>query len=151
MEFVEGHSKPEILSKEEEIKEFTEILITLDKSLWAKYERPIEIVEMGNEKLPWTSRNDIMCSAPMLSGIFAAFGKSFKSDKYNQRKEKFFQILLSGENDPLKLEIMSKLLQDEKGRSSKFGETTRNFFFTALREFFSGEDNFDKVWRLSAT
>ncbi len=155
MEFVEGHSKPEILSREEEIQEFTEILLILDKSLWAKYEYPI-IVDINKENnkennFPWTSRNEIMGSAPMLSGIFSAFGNAFKSDKYNPRKEKFFQILQNGEKDPLKLEIMSELLQDEKGRSSKFGETTRNFFFKALREFFNGEDNFDKVWRLSAT
>lgn len=155
MKFVEEHSNPEVLSKEEEIQEFTEILISLDEFLWEKYKDPlITHDEEGKEiKLPWTSRNEIMNSPPMLAGIFASFGKIFGNDrdKYKKRKEKFFQILGSNIEDPLKLRIMSDLLQDEKGRSVKFGETTRNFFFHALMEFFNGEDDFKEVWGRAAT
>jgi hypothetical protein len=154
MKFIEEHSTSEILSQEEEIKELTEILITLDKALWDKYKLPIKSEdENGKEtKLPWTSRNEIMGSAPVISGIFASFGKAFNDkDKYNKRKKEFFQMLQKNENDPLKLEIMSEILQDEKKRSTKFGETTRNFFFNALREFFNGEDNFETIWRRATT
>ena len=154
MKFIEEHSTSEILSQEEEIKEFTEILITLDKALWDKYKLPIKSEdENGKEtKLPWTSRNEIMGSAAVLSGIFASCGKAFNDkDKYNKRKKEFFQILQKNENDPLKLEIMSEILQDEKKRSTKFGETTRNFFFNALREFFNGEDNLEIIWRRATT
>lgn len=151
MKFVEEHSKPEILSKEEEIQEFTEILTTLDKALWDKYKDPIKNDE--ETKLPWTSRNEIMNSAAILSGIFASFGKAFATDrdKYNQRKESFFQILRKNEEDPLKLKSMSKILQDEKKRSTKFGETTRNFFFKAFRESFSGENDFEIIWQRATT
>ncbi len=152
MKFVEKHADPEILSKEEEIQEFTEILIEFDKVLWDKYQYPEKIEdEEGNEKiLPWTSRKDIMTSPAVLSGIFASFGKTFDRDKnkYRARKEKLFQILENLEEvDPLKLKIMSGILQDEKKRSTKFGETTRNFFFRAFLEFFNGEDNFEEVWQ----
>lgn len=151
MKFVEEHSSPVTLSKEEDIQEFTETLINLDKALWDKYKSAIKVDE--ETILPWTFRNDIMTSATILSGIFASFGKAFSTDrdKYNQRKEKFFQILREGEDDPLKLNIMSKILQDERKRSTKFGETTRNFFFNALKEFFSGEDNFEKIWQRATT
>lgn len=153
MEFVKTHSKPEMLSKEEEIQEFTDVLINLDKGLWGKYRQPIQTEVGSGETEPWTSRKEIMTSAPILSGIFAAFGYALKNDKdgYNSRKGKFFQILQGAESDPLKLKIMSKLLQDEKKRSTKFGETTRNFFFNALREFFKGEDNLERLWTRSAT
>jgi hypothetical protein len=151
MKFVEEHSDPDILSNEEEIQEFTEILIEFDKALWNKYKQPIKTEgEDGKEnELTWTSRKDIMNSPATLSGIFASFGKAFKRDRsvYSKRKEKFFQILERDENDPLKLEIMSEILQDEKKRSTKFGETTRNFFFHALTEFFNGEDNFEQIWQ----
>lgn len=150
MKFIEEHSTSEKLLNEEEIKEFTEILITLDKALWDKYKQPIESEDETGEKtkLPWTSRKEIMNSAPVLSGIFASFGKVFNDrDKYNRRKKVFFQILQKDEDDPLKLKIMSEILQDEKKRSTKFGETTRNFFFNALREFFNGEDNFETIWK----
>lgn len=147
MRFVEEHSNPETLSKEEEINEFTEILIEVDKLLYEKYRYPIEDEE--GQKLPWTSRNNVMGSAAILSGIFASFGKKFATDKerYIQRKEKLFQILQNDARDPLKVEIMSKILQDEKKRTTKFGETTRNFFFSAFREFFNGEDNFEEIWK----
>ena len=155
MKFVEEHSDPKMLSKEEEIQEFTEILIKLDEFLWRKYKDPLKTQdEEGKEvKLPWTSRKEIMNSSPILAGIFASFGKIFGNDrdKYTKRGKKFFQILESVTDDPLKLEIMSDLLQDEKGRSAKFGETTRNFFFHALMEFFNGEDDFEVVWGRAAT
>lgn len=155
MKFVEEHSDPEKLSKEEEIQEFTEILIDLDRALWDKYKQLIKTEdENGREiNLPWTSRKDIMNSPPILSGFFASFGEVFGNnrDKYSKRKEKFFQILKRDENDPLKLEIMSEILQDEKKRSTKFGETTRKFFFHALMEFFNGEDDFKKVWQRATT
>jgi len=155
MKFVEKHSDPEILSKEEEIQEFTGMLIDLDEALWSKYKRPVKNEdEDGKEmNLPWTSRKDIVNSPPILSGIFASFGKVFESDrdKYSKRKEKFFQILKRDKDDPLKLKIMSEILQDEKRRSTKFGETTRTFFFHALMEFLNGEDDFGKVWQRATT
>jgi len=151
MKFIEEHSTVEKLLNEEEIEEFVEILINLDKALWAKYKIPIEekTPEGETTKLPWTSRNDIMGSATVLSGIFASFGRAFadSKDKYNQRKEKLFQILgTENEKDPLKVRIMSEILQDEKKRTTKFGETTRKFFFAAFREFFKEENNFEQIW-----
>lgn len=155
MKFIEDHSDPEILSKEEEVNEFIETLIALDKEIWNKYPQSITIEdEEGNESsLPWTSRRDIMTSAAILSGIFAAFGKIFKNEreKYRQRKTQLFHILREDNVDPLKLEVMSQILQDEKTRSTKFGETTRNFFFNALKKFFDGEDNFGEIWQRVST
>lgn len=150
MKFIEEHSTSAILGQEEEIREFTKILIALDKALGAKYNQPIKSEdETGKEiKFPWTSRNEIMGSAAVLSGIFASFGKAFNDkDKYNKCKKEFFEILQKDENDPLKLKIMSTILQDEKKRSTKFGETTRNFFFKAFKEFFNGENNFEIIWQ----
>jgi len=151
MKFVEDHAQLEILSQESEVQEFTELLITLDDALWDKYKQPITFEdESGQEtEMPWTSRNDIINSPAVLSGIFASFGESFKlrKGKYNERKRKFFQVLKTDEEDPLELEIMSKILQDEKKRSTKFGETTRNFFYNALKEFFRGEDDFKEIWQ----
>ncbi len=155
MKFVEKHSDPKILSNEEEIQELTEILIDFDKALWDKYKDPITTEDENGEEinLMWTSRKDVMTSPAILSGIFAAFGKVFESDrnKYNKRKKQFFQILKREEEDPLKLKIMSEILQDEKKRSTKFGETTRKFFFRAFMEFFNGEDNFEEVCRRATT
>lgn len=151
MKFVEEHAQLEILSKEDEVQEFTELLITLDDALWHKYKQPIKDEDEGGigTEMPWTSRNEILNSSAVLSGIFASFGEAFKlrKEKYNERKRKFFQVLKTDEEDPLELEIMSKILQDEKKRSTKFGETTRNFFYNALREFFRGEDDFKEIWQ----
>lgn len=146
MKFIEEHSAPERLLKEEEIEEFVNVLITIDKSLWNKYQKPLT---EENIDLPWTSRKEIIGSAPILSGIFAVFGKEFSENKigYNQRKMKFIEILQRDEDDPLKLRIMSRILEDEKRRTPKFGETIRKFFSAAFRAFFKGEDNFDQIWQ----
>ncbi|MEJ5350294.1 MAG: hypothetical protein WHS65_01750 [Melioribacteraceae bacterium] len=153
MNFIEEHSSTEILRKDEEVNEFVDILINLDNALWNKYKNGIT-EEDGKRILPWTSRNNIMNSPAILSGIFAAFGKAFSEtqdkNEYKKRKEKLLQILSTNENDSLKLESMSKILEDEKSRTQKFGETTRKFFFNAFREFFiRNEDNFERIWQRS--
>lgn len=156
MKFIENHSSVKKLLSDEEIEEFVDILINLDKHLWEKYKEPIEEEneEGENRSFPWTSRNDIINSAAILSGIFASFGEAFSKDRerYMKRKEKFFQILQEHQNnDPLKLSTMSRILEEEKKRTTKFGETTRKFFFEAFRKFFKEEDNFDQIWKYAAT
>jgi hypothetical protein len=106
LNFIENHSDPAILSKEEEIQEFTDTLIALDKCIYEKYREPLTTVRERKEiKLQWTSRQEIIGSPAILSGIFAAFGKSFKNDKtkYTPRKAKLIEILSNAINDPLKL------------------------------------------------
>jgi len=151
MEFIESHSKSEMLLNEEEVNEFIEVLLKLDEGLSDKYPKSIETTDENNEpiKIPWTSRNEIMTSSPILGGVFAGFGKAFNNDtvKYKERKKTFFDILSKkDETDPLRLEIMSKILQDEKKRTKKFGETARKFFYEAVKIFFNGEDDFRKIW-----
>lgn len=161
--FIEEHSDSKVLLSEEEIEEFVDVLIKFDKILWEKYKEGIteedgyeETEESEKERkppLPWTSRNGIIKSAAILCGIFGYFGKAFSDNRknYNERKNKFFEILQKQETDPLKLRIMSEILQDEKKRTTKFGETARSFFFSAFREFFRGEDDFEEIWKQATT
>lgn len=152
MRFIEEHSDTSKLCSDDDIEQFSDLLFSLDEKLWEKYrERIKESDDSGNVKLlEWTSRNDFMNSAPFLSGFFASCGKYRKrnNENYENRKNKFFKIFDENTEDPLKLRILSDILEDEKARSKKFGITLRNFFFHGFNEFFGGdEDNFEMIWQ----
>jgi len=151
MRFIEEHSDTSKLCSDEDIEQFSNLLFSLDEKFWKKYrERMTESDEFGNKKsLEWTSRNDFMNSAPFLSGFFASCGKSRNknNENYESRKNKFFRIFDENTEDPLKLRILSDILEDEKARSKKFGITLRNFFFHGFNEFFEGENDFEMIWR----
>jgi hypothetical protein len=89
-----------------------------------------------------------MRSAPVISGIFAAFGwASTKVNSYANRKSQFFNILSQPEHgDPLALITASKILEDKRKRSKKFGDDTRKFFFEGFKEFFNSGENFVDIW-----
>lgn len=152
--FIEEHSDTSKLCSDEDIEQFSNLLFSLDEKFWKKYrERMTESDDFGNEKsLEWTSRNDFMNSAPFLSGFFASCGNSRNknNENYESRKNKFFRIVYENTEDPLKLRILSDILEDEKARSKKFGITLRNFFFHGFNEFFEGENDFEMIWRRAA-
>ncbi len=151
MRFIEEHSDTSKLCSDDDIEQFSNLLFSLDEKLWKKYEkRKTKIDDFGAEKLlEWTSRNDFMNSAPFLSGFFASCGNSRNknNENYENRKNKFFRIFDENTKDPLKLRILSDILEDEKGRSKKFGVTLRNFFFHGFNEFFNGENDFEMIWQ----
>ena len=152
MRFIEEHSDELKLYSDDDIEEFSDLLFSLDNKLWKKYrERMKGTDDLGNEKsLEWTSRNDFMNSAPFLSGFFASCGKyrNRNNKNYRNRKNKFFKIFDEDKEDPLKLRVLSDVLEVENARSKKFGITLRNFFFNGFNEFFGGdEDNFEMIWQ----
>lgn len=151
MRFIEEHSDTSKLCSDEGIEEFSNLLFNLDEKLWEKYrERIKESDDFGNVKsLEWTSRSDFMNSAPFLSGFFASCGnfRNKYNEKYESRKSEFFRIFDENTEDPLKLRILSDILEDEKARSKKFGITLRNFFFCGFNEFFRDENDFEMIWQ----
>lgn len=125
MKFIEEYSSQEKLSKEDNIEEFVDIWINFNEVLEKKYK-----------------------SSAVLSGIFAAFGEAFESQSYIQRKTKLFNILRSQEKDPLKLEIMSKIVEDKKKKTIKSDDSIRKLFFSVFREFLiKEEDDFETIWK----
>lgn len=151
MRFIEERSNKLKLGSDDDIEQFSNLLFSLDEKFWKKYrERMTESDDSGNEKLlEWTSRNDFMNSAPFLSGFFASCGNSRNknNENYGGRKNKLFRIFDENTEDPLKLRILSDILEDEKARSKKLGITLRNFFFHGFNEFFEGENDFEMIWR----
>lgn len=151
MRFIEEHSDTLKLGSDDDIKHFSNLLFNLDEKLWKKCrERMLESDDFGNEKsLEWTSRNDFMNSAPFLSGFFASCGKyrNRNNRNYKNRENEFFRIFDGNTEDPLKLRILSNILEDEKARSKKLGITLRNFFFHGFNEFFGGENDFSMIWQ----
>ncbi|MDO9464210.1 MAG: hypothetical protein Q7J67_02810 [bacterium] len=151
MRFIEEHSDTLKLCSDDDIEQFSNLLFNLDEKLWKKYrERMKESDDFGNEKsLEWTSRNGFMNSAPFLSGFFASCGnyRNRNNENYESRKSEFFRIFDENIEDPLKLRILSNILEDEEARSKKIGITLRNFFFHGFNEFLGGENNFEMIWQ----
>jgi hypothetical protein len=155
MKFIEEHSSIQSISENKEIKEFADLLLKLDEGLSNKYKNGLDDTESLDDtereeksKIKWTSRNELMGSAPVISGIFAAFGWAFtKVNSYENRKSQFFNILSQpNQEDPLALRIAGKILEDRKKRSKKFGDDTRKFFFEGFKEFFNSGENFVDIW-----
>jgi len=149
MKFIEEHPSTQSILDNKELKEFSVILVSLDASINDKYGDGLIDIESEEEiRLKWTSRNDIMRSAPALSGIFAAFGTAFKKGEvYTNRKSNLFEILNNpNQTDPLSLGIASKILEDKRKRSKKFGNDTRKFFFEGFKEYFNSEEQFENIW-----
>lgn len=149
MKFIEEHPSMQSILDNKELKEFSEILVSLDERIYNKYaDGLIDSENEDGSKLKWTSRNDIMRSAPVLSGIFAGFGTAFKKETvYTNRKNKFFETLTNqNQTDPLALSIASKILEDKRKRSKKFGDDTRKFFFEGFKEYLNSEEDFKNIW-----
>lgn len=150
LQFIKEHSDTAKLASDEELEEFSNLLFALDKKLWEKYEERLSQEDPEGNKKPveWTSRNDFMHSAPFLSGFFASFGKFRKEDKasYETKKKELLTVFDKEDEDPLKLMILSEILEKEKAVSKKFGTTVREFFFRAFNEFFRGETNLQTIW-----
>ena len=135
------------------IETIVEFLILLDEVLYKYYEEPIKSEE--GEVIPFSSRDALMNSSPFLSGFFAALGRYNKDGKKSriEHLKRFLNNLnntVEGkiQDDPLKLDFMSKILIEKKERTKKWGEEQRRFFFSAFREFMHEEsENFIDAWR----
>jgi len=151
MKFVEDHSKAKKLYSDEELEEFTNVLFKLDHNLWEKYKEKMKEEDIdGNEiEIKWTSRNEFINSAPILSGLFASFGKALRKNQTNylERKNKFFDVLNIESEDPLQFKLLGQIIEEEKKTSKKFGNTVRKFFFKAFNEYFGGENDFQEIWK----
>lgn len=135
------------------IETIVEFLILLDEVLYKYYEEPIKSEE--GEVIPFSSRDALMNSSPFLSGFFAALGKNNKDNKKSRidHLKRFLNTLnntVEGkiQDDPLKLDLMNKILIEKKERTKKWGEEQRRFFFSAFREFMHDEsEDFIDAWK----
>jgi len=137
--------------EDKNINLFVRFLLLLDEVLWKYYKEPIKDEE---EKLSFTSRDDLMNSAPFLSGFFAAIGESRKLkdlEAIEYAKTYFTNLLKKDEEDPLRLKIMSKILSAEKEKAKRWGAEQRDFFYKAFDKFLTrGLNDFSNVWELAA-
>lgn len=145
MRFIEEHSMIGAL-KDEEIELFTKLLLKIDEKLYKKYSEPLKVDDIT--PLTLTSRSELLNSAPFLCGFCAALRNSLKRDegKFNDRIESLWEKLESKNLDPLSLEIMSKILEEEKKDAKRWGNEQRRFFRRAFDDFFRGEDYFERIW-----
>lgn len=135
------------------IELFTRFLLLLDEILWKYYKEPI--LDDEGKKLLLTSRDELMNSAPFISGFFAAVGKCRKDKESLRRLDRgrqyLMKILTQSKQNPLNLKIMSQILIVERDRAKRWGEEQRRFFYEAFRELFlSRPDNLLDIWRKAA-
>ncbi len=148
MKFIEEHKTKESL-KDKEIEIFTRVLLKFDELLYKKYKTGLKYDD--GKIIRMSTRKELINSAPFLCGFFAALGKAKeKGIGIEERLQKLEEILSSDDEDPLKLKTMSKIVEEEKGRSKRFGMELREFFRRAFYEFFvSKEDDFENIWRMA--
>lgn len=126
---------------EKVFKEFVFLITQLDINICKKYSAASD----------YENGNYLMKSKTFLSGLLAAFGSVLISSegKYNKKKSELFNLIKSQKNDPLYLEILSKIMTDLKSKSRRWGDTERTHFHNAFVIFvndISSAKTFDKIW-----
>lgn len=131
-------------------KEFTNLMINMDKLLCQKY--PPASIPQEYENLEqvkdsqfdfYKEGNFLMKSRTFLSGFLGAFGQIYSKNRslYEQKKKELFDLLSSNStDDPLSLDTLIKVIRDLKAKSKRWGDTEREYFYNVFVEFINDKD-----------
>lgn len=127
-------------------EQFVLLITKLDVLICEKYNN-----EEISKRFRYKFGNNLMKSKPFLAGFFSSFGKLLSADYkiYEKKRDAFFELISSEEDDPLFCEQLSEIMEDLRSKSKRFGDTERTYFSDAFVKYVNIKNSdikFNEIW-----